>query len=105
LIYKLSSLCSQLECWNNGILGSGKLRQWFIGKTLLTRKLINDRVPYKIIIPTFQYSICEAIRNSLKTIILISMSCKISETLHYQFWYFIDNLLCFKDKGIHPFFE
>ena len=48
-----------LEQWNNGILGSGKLRQWFIGKTLLTRKLINERLPCKIIIPTFQYSLAQ----------------------------------------------
>ena len=48
-----------MECWNNGILGSGKLRQWFIGKTLLTRKLINERLPYKIIIPTLQYSLAQ----------------------------------------------
>jgi len=38
-------------------MGSGKLDQWFIGETLSTRKLINERLPYKIIIPTFQYSI------------------------------------------------
>jgi len=42
-----------LEQWNSGILGSGKLRQWFIGNTLLTRKLINERLPCKINIPVF----------------------------------------------------
>ncbi len=31
---ELSSLRSQLECWNNGTMGSGKLEQWF---TLLNR--------------------------------------------------------------------
>jgi len=51
-----------LEQWNNGILGSGKLREWFIGKTLLTRKSINEKLPYKIIIPTFQYSIIPGVR-------------------------------------------
>jgi hypothetical protein len=66
-----------LEQWSTGILGSGKLRQWFIGKTLLTRKLIDERLACKIIpandgifdIPTSQYSRCEAIRDSLKKLL------------------------------------
>jgi hypothetical protein len=48
-----------LEYWNNGILGSGKLRQWSIGKTLLTRKLRDEKPAHKIIIPTFQYSLAQ----------------------------------------------
>jgi len=48
-----------LEQWEIGILGSGKLRQWFIDKTLLTRKLINEKLSYKIIIPTFQYPLAQ----------------------------------------------
>jgi len=51
-----------LEQWKIGILGSGKLRQWFIEKTLLTRKLIDEKPPYKIITPTFQYSIIPGAR-------------------------------------------
>jgi len=43
-----------LEQWNTGIMGSGRLGQWFVGKTLLTRKLINEKLPLK---PTFHYSI------------------------------------------------
>jgi hypothetical protein len=43
-----------LEQWKIGILGSGKLRQWLIGKTLLTRKLMNEKLPCKIIIPLSQ---------------------------------------------------
>jgi len=46
-----------LEKWKNGIMGSGKLGHWFVGKTQLKKKLVNERLPYKIIIPTFQYSI------------------------------------------------
>jgi hypothetical protein len=57
------------EQWKIGILGSGKLRQWFIDKTLLTRKLIDEKLPYKIITPTFHYSRCEAIHNSLKKLL------------------------------------
>jgi hypothetical protein len=41
-------------------MGSGRLGQWFVGNTLLTRKLINERFPYKTIIPIFHYSMCEA---------------------------------------------
>jgi len=56
-----------LKQWNIGILGSGKLRQWFIGKTLLTTKLVNEKLVCKIIpanhgifdIPTFQYSLAQ----------------------------------------------
>jgi hypothetical protein len=48
-----------LEQWKIGILGSGKLRQWLIDKTLLTRKLMNEKLPYKIIIPTLQYSLAQ----------------------------------------------
>jgi len=53
-----------LKQWNNGLGETGTV---IIGKTLLTRKLINERLPYKIIpgndgifdIPTFQYSLTQ----------------------------------------------
>jgi len=56
-----------LEQWNIGIMGSGKLRQWFIAKTLLARKSINERLSCKIIpvnggifdIPTLRYSLAQ----------------------------------------------
>jgi len=56
-------------------MGFGKLRQWFTGKTLLTRNLINERPPYKIIpavdgifdLPTFQYSIIPRARQYITT--------------------------------------
>jgi hypothetical protein len=50
-----------LEQCKIGILGSGRLRQWFIDKSfdlealdrsLLTRKLIDEKLLYKIIILT-----------------------------------------------------
>jgi len=37
-------------------MGPVKLGQQFIARTLLTKKLTNERLPYEIIIPTFQYS-------------------------------------------------
>jgi hypothetical protein len=55
-----------LEQWNTGIMGSGRLGQWFVGKTLLTRKLINERLPYKTIIPLFHHSIIPCARQKLK---------------------------------------
>jgi hypothetical protein len=45
-----------LEQWNTGIMGSGRLGQWFVGKTLLTRKLINEKLPLK---STFHYSLAQ----------------------------------------------
>jgi len=42
-LYQVSSLRSQLEYWNVGILGSGKLREreWDVGKINLTRLATN----------------------------------------------------------------
>jgi hypothetical protein len=48
-------------------MGSGKLREWFVGKITFTRHETNEKVPLKTsskrrayIIPSFQYSMCEA---------------------------------------------
>jgi hypothetical protein len=57
--------------WN-----AGAMEYWVMenhGSSLLvkpyfTKKLINDRLSYKIIIPTFHCSKCEAISNSLKNL-------------------------------------
>ena len=53
--------------WNVGIMGSGKLRELFVGKIILTRHVTNEKVPPKTssqrriyIIPPFHYSMCEA---------------------------------------------
>jgi len=48
-----------LEQWNIGFWETAAV---VIGKTLLTRKLINERLPCKFIIPTFQYSIIPGAR-------------------------------------------
>jgi len=60
-----------MEHWNNGFCEARAevYRQNPIGRTLLTKNLINERLPHKIIIPTFQYSMCEAIGNSLKKLL------------------------------------
>ena len=69
--------------WSEGdwLAGSGKLEQCFIGKIILTRKSINERLPFKIIIPSFQHSIIPSglhetcsIKNDV-----ISISCTISD--------------------------
>jgi hypothetical protein len=55
----------RLECWNNGMMGSGKLREWFVGKITLTghEKMRKRHIKHqtKDEIPSFQYSIisCE----------------------------------------------
>jgi len=48
-------------------MGSGQLREWFVGKITLTRHETNEKVPHKTssqrqiyIIPPFHYSMCEA---------------------------------------------
>ncbi len=59
---ELSSLRSQLEYWNDGIMGEGgqdhkvkeeKRDNCLLAKLLLTGKLINEKLLLK---PTFQYS-------------------------------------------------
>jgi hypothetical protein len=60
---ELSSLRSQLEYWNVGILEYWVLAKWVIGslaKPLLTGKSTNDILPLKTNIPTFQHSIIPA---------------------------------------------
>jgi hypothetical protein len=34
-----------LEEWSTGIMDSGKPGQWFIGKNILARELINEKFP------------------------------------------------------------
>jgi hypothetical protein len=68
-----------LEQWNTGIMGSGRLGQWFVGKTLLTRELINERLPYKTVIPLFHVRG----KNSKLKIPLFSISCRIADTFNY----------------------
>jgi len=71
-----------MEQWNNGLWEAGTV---VFGKTILTRKLINEGFPYKTIIPIFQHSIIPCARQKLKPqkIPLISISCRISETFNY----------------------
>jgi hypothetical protein len=60
--------------WSEGdwLSGSGKLEQCFIGKIILTRKSINERLPFKTIIPSGLHETC-SIKNDV-----ISISCTIS---------------------------
>jgi len=52
--------------WNDGIMGSGQLSEWFVGKITLTKYVTNENVPPKTssqrriyIIPVFHYFMCE----------------------------------------------
>jgi len=62
-----------LEYWSDGIMGSGKLGQWFIGRT---PKLLS-----KINIPIFHHSIIPIARQEIKPqkVPLISISRRISD--------------------------
>jgi len=55
-----------------------------LAKFLLTGKLINEKLPFKINIPLFHHSIIPSARQELKPhkILLISISCRISETFN-----------------------
>jgi len=76
-----------MEYWNTGIMGSGRLGQWFVGKTLFPRKFINERFPYKTIIPIFHHSIIPSARQELKPhkSPLFSISCRNTETYNYAY--------------------
>ncbi len=50
LVYKLVTLRSTIgivEYWNDGIMGFGKMGNWFVGKIILTRHEINGKIPSK----------------------------------------------------------
>jgi hypothetical protein len=59
---------AQLEYWNHGIMGDlvlsnvkeGKLDSGLSVKILLTGKLINEKLLFKLNIPIFHYSMCAA---------------------------------------------
>jgi hypothetical protein len=56
---QVSSLRSQLECWNTGMMEQWVLGKWDSGslaKPLLTGKSTNDILPLKTNIPVFQHS-------------------------------------------------
>jgi len=36
-----------VEYWNDGIMGFGKMRNWFVVKIILTRHEINGKIPSK----------------------------------------------------------
>ena len=47
-----------MEYWNDGIMGSGKMGQWFIGKIRLDMEIKNvNRLGNVLLKSTFQYSI------------------------------------------------
>jgi hypothetical protein len=51
-----------VECWNNGIMGSGRMRYWVNGKICVEDKIKNGEYPFKnqpCSIPVFHYSIFE----------------------------------------------
>ena len=75
-----------------GIMGSGKLREWFVGKIALIRHVTNEKVPHKTSsqrriyipakdgiygIPPFQYSMCEEKAQTSQRLLLFSISCEI----------------------------
>jgi hypothetical protein len=45
-----------MENWNNEFWETGTVVYW---QNTMTRKLINEEFPYKIIIPTFQHSLAQ----------------------------------------------
>jgi len=68
-----------LEYWNYGIMGSGRMDHWSIGKKpFLTGKLINGKVSFNINIPPFHYSRCET------RILTSTTPCKFNELQKFR---------------------
>jgi hypothetical protein len=62
-IIQVGSLCSQLEWWNTGIMGSGIMQYWVNGKICVDDKIKNGKYPFinqPSSIPLCHYSIFEA---------------------------------------------
>jgi hypothetical protein len=78
---ELSSLRSQLEQWNSGIMGSGLMQCWINGPATggIDEKIEMAGILLKTNIPTFHYSIFGQIRKPKKTSIS-SVGCRNSET-------------------------
>jgi hypothetical protein len=70
-----------LEYWNDGIMGSGKMGHWIIGKISLDGKGKNDIFGQKTNIPIFHHSGHSGTRQKSNPQNPIhSISCRISET-------------------------
>jgi len=79
---ELSSLRSQLECWNNGMMGLGK---WDI--EIRTEFALDNEVNKRVSFLQYQHSNIplfhvRGINIKPQKIHLISISCRISETLN-----------------------
>ncbi len=81
LLFELSLLRSQLEYWNYGIMGSGKMGQWFVRKIEVGIEVINGTLPFKINLPIFHHSIipCEQHNKDATKYRLFTISYTISE--------------------------
>ena len=88
----------QLEYWNSGMMEQWVMGNWwsgFIGVILLTRKLVNEKLPYKLaeciygLKSTFQSSTIPSFHvwgkfNNYQKTLLTSISCRNSETFNYS---------------------
>ncbi len=82
---QVSSLRSQLECWNSGIMGSGIMKCWNNGPAIggIDDKIKMVNILLKTNIPSFHHSIIPfpgQIRKPQKTSIF-SVGCRNSDTL------------------------
>jgi hypothetical protein len=56
-----------MECWNNGIMGSGIMQYWVNGKICVHDRIKTGEYPSKTNLPAFHYSIFEASIKPQKT--------------------------------------
>jgi hypothetical protein len=78
-LIKLGAL-SQLECWNNGIMGSGIRQCWVNGKLCADDKIKSGQYPFKNQSSTIPLFHIRGKRSRLKKSSIFSLSCRNSET-------------------------
>jgi hypothetical protein len=55
-----------VECWNNGIMGSGIMQYWVNGKIFVEDKIKNSKYPFKNQLSNFPIFHIQCKRSSLK---------------------------------------
>jgi len=55
-----------VECWNNGIMGSGIMQYWVNGKICVDDKIEMANILLKTNLPVFHYSIIPFLRQAFE---------------------------------------
>jgi len=74
-----------VECWNDGIMGSGIMQCWVNGKICVDDKIKMANILLKTNLPVFHYSIIPFLRQAFefqKIVLFFLISYRISETFN-----------------------